>query len=394
MPSPRNAFSTTLPTFHEWIELTGGRQNRTDPLLKFIDNKVKSHELIFKRFKRKPVWGLLWERLGCELELLYGTGMYVSAHKGRYRPLARNTPGLSGNAFGTGRIQRDGRTVVNAPKQYKDDSNWTRIDAIEALHSLAEEDLCGLTDARDKTALLALIRKAKVCDIDPGKYAEDTKVIDEEHGKTAAKYLGMDELGKYRVMFDGGLMKMRCETNLTQSLYEWVLAETAESRNQCAKDLIATLKETNVYTTQGGGFKSDVFKRGDQEYYDWYRKEHTGVVGGAGYVLTPGQRMYMSSAHKTSGVKTQGFFHSAYTKGGGVTCSGSICIERGFPTLITNLSGHYLPDPRKLDYLLRLFQINSVPTNRLAILAATRTNKWFYKPGEKSKFRRDLRTMK
>jgi len=395
MPSPRNAFSTILPTFHEWMELTGGRQNRTDPLLRFIDQKVKSHELIFKRFLRKPVWGLVWERLGCELELLYGTGMYTRAFKGSHKARTKATRGLSRDAFGMGRTRRDGRTIVNAPKRNTGDLSWSRFDAIEALHSLTEEDLRGLVDARDKTALYALIRNAHVCKIVPDKYAEDITVIDPDKGKTAAKYLGMDELGKHRVMLDSGVMKMHVESDNARSPYEWVLAETRDNKNQCARDLVDALKKTG--NMLGKNSKQDAFTRGEEEYIHWYRREHSGYVGASGYVLTPGHRMYMSSEHKGSSTSTQGFFHSAYTKGGGVSCSGSVRIEKGIPTLLTNFSGHYRPNPFKLTNVLRLFEINSVPVNRMAVLAMTgdgfNTNYHFYKPGEINQFRQDLRSM-
>jgi len=397
MPSPKNAFSTVLPTYHEWIELTGGIQSRTDPLLKFIDQKVKSHELLFKRFKRRPKWGLLWERLGCEVELLWGTGMYISASKGRHQQRSGSTAGLSRDAFGAGRMRRDGQTTVNAPQRFKGGADWNRIDAIEALHSLTEEDLKGLTNARDRTSLYALIRNAKVCDIDPEKYAEDKKVIDPDRGRTAAKYLGMNELGKYRVMLDSGVLKMRVDSNSTKSPYEWVPAETNDASNPCAGDLVDALKKTG--SMLGKDSKQDAFKRGEEAFVNWYRREHTGKVAASGYVLTPGQRLYMSSEHKSSSEKnrTQGFFHSAYTKGGGVTSSGSIRVERGIPTLLTNFSGHYRPEPRKLDYMLRLFAINSIPRDRLAVLVMTgdgyNVNYYFYRPGELNEFLQDLRTM-
>ncbi len=199
---------------------------------------------------------------------------------------------------------------------------------------------------------------------------------------------------------DGGVAKMRyLNPDALRDPYEWVPAETpaqtmgasGENANTgSTKDLVDTLKETR---TTLGDSDVDLFSRGKDEFVKWYRSGRTALVGAAGYVLTPGHKMYMSSLHDGSEVGKEGFYHSSYTSGKGVVCSGSVSFEKGIPLLITNLSGHYTPEPRKLDYVIRLFEITGVPIDKLAVLILVDKKKRFYDIGELNQFRQELRTI-
>ena len=85
------------------------------------------------------------------------------------------------------------------------------------------------------------------------------------------------------------------------------------------------------------------------------------------------------------------FFHSAYTAGGGVVCSGSALFADGLPKVLTNMSGHYKPLPDKLERVLRVFEMGGVPLNQLSILMVTPLDHgYFY--GSVDDFRRGMRT--
>ena len=50
--SPAVRFQTDMPSYAEWERLSGGRQARTLPLLKFIDKKMYEHST-YARFMQQ-----------------------------------------------------------------------------------------------------------------------------------------------------------------------------------------------------------------------------------------------------------------------------------------------------------------------------------------------------
>ena len=385
--SPNNIFQSEMPEFAEWRELSGGKNNRKDSLIKYIDKRVKDHSIYYAKLCRTNDPEYMWIVLGCLTELLYATRMYTTAYRGERRPheMGEGHSGLSKNTFGLGRIGQDGSQRVLAPRS-GGDSGWNRYDAVDALEAMTERELCSLLGTRDRTDLDRKIARAEVCKIQPQKAKQDTG--GGRWGKAPlATYLNVIQRSEYRVLFDCGIAKMRHTSDNIGTPFDWIPAETPDKTNSCTKDLYQLLVDSKDEN------KLIVFKRGGEEYEKWYRS-HSGFVTVSGYALAPQHKLFMSIKHRASSTGTAGFFHSAYTSGEGVVCSGSLKLEKGIPLLVTNMSGHYTPEARKLDYMIRLFEITGVPTNRMSIIAMSGPGEyWYYKPGELNQFRMDLRRM-
>lgn len=395
-------FKSEMPKYNDWLKLSGGKENRRDPLIQYIDKRVKDHETYYAGLCRKYISESMWIVLGCLTELLYATRMYTTAYRGERMPadpghkiLSKKTSGhkgLSKKTFGVGRIKKDGRRRVLAPR-YRDDPGWNRYDAVDALEAIIERELCGLLRTRNTTDLNTKIANAEVCIILPEKVKVDEGKGDFGSGPPAI-YLNVMERSEYRVLFDRGIAKMRHTSDTVKTPFDWVPADTPDNANSCAKDLFKVLM---AY------LKDEVeFKRGEKKFRSWYTDggKSGAKISVSGYALAPKHKLFMSFKHRGSTPSwdstegTAGFFHSAYTSGEGVVCSGSVKFEKGIPRLVTNCSGHYTPEARKLDYMIRLFEITGVPTDRMAIVAQSGPKTyWFYNPGELDEFRMDLSKM-
>jgi hypothetical protein len=88
-----------------------------------------------------------------------------------------------------------------------------------------------------------------------------------------------------------------------------------------------------------------------------------------GFVLTRNHVFYVSENHQISLPHQVGFFHSAYTSGDPVLCSGEIKFENGIPTQISNSSGHYRPSPNQLRFVLHLFKRYNIDITGLTVFA-------------------------
>jgi hypothetical protein len=110
---------------------------------------------------------------------------------------------------------------------------------------------------------------------------------------------------------------------------------------------------------------------------DTYGAAWDGSAGG--FVLTKNNRLYVSEHHQigtTAQGGQAGFYHSAYTSGDPVLCSGEIQLRNGVPTQISNSSGHYRPSPNQLRYVLNLFKKYNVDISACMVFfrSATGTN--------------------
>ncbi len=106
------------------------------------------------------------------------------------------------------------------------------------------------------------------------------------------------------------------------------------------------------------------FEVGNEEAKAYWRRVRPRLEFGIeGYVMTHGRKFFMSPEHKNGE-----FFHSAYTAGEGVACSGSVTFIEGVPTMLSNASGHYKPTPDKLNRVVSLFEMAGLPLDRLNLV--------------------------
>lgn len=84
-----------------------------------------------------------------------------------------------------------------------------------------------------------------------------------------------------------------------------------------------------------------------------------------GYVFTE-NGLFMRNHRVPS--KKGVFFHSSYTSGGDVLCAGDISFSEGQLTSISNMSGHYQPENRKLVKCLEFLKKNQVNLDQVRVV--------------------------
>jgi len=369
MPKYTVAYSrkinSNIPSLNEWERLSGGSKDRNHSLLKAIDKNVYEHFIYYRNFVTRGENEV--ERLCCLIQLWMATDLYIKAYKGKYRTKTVGINGPTENPFAKG---TDGRTNINLPTKNGDNSPTLRIDAVEALETIVARELMVLTGAPSKAALKVTVKDAQLCQLS-------------QHGLNVDKgpriYLNKIERAEHRILFGNKVAKMRDPENLSQ----WINANTLfVKRGPCANAIM------EVMQIEPGKFITD---KGPKELRACVTSLKSGLNGHCGFVMTHGRKFFMETGQhraQNKGTGEAGFFHSAYTAGEGVLCSGSIVFRNGKPLLLTNLSGHYQPPPRKLEHVIRLFKAADVPLNELNILSALPGDQYgFYDNTDLNEFR-------
>jgi len=348
------ATNTSMPTFAEWERFSGGTKGRDLPLLKFIDKRMYEHSILTRQVAQ--FHAMKTERKACLIQLWNATRLYLKS------------------AGGAGTFSRGKRGLVRADAGRVVDlgagGRHNRSDAIGALHGIAADELMVLMDATNEADLKVKIRASAVHGLDP--LMRDT-VDHNASGELVAAYLDRDERAQHRVVFENGKAWMHPRDPSKPPL-GWAEANTcdwlppmAASRNPCSKELRQLLRQSAVGEEPLHGDTSGA--AGD--YYNQARR--VDELGIDGYVMSHGRKFYMSPDHRNGE-----FFHSAYTAGESVVCSGSVTFKGGVPKILTNLSGHYKPTPDKIDRVINLFEMAGVPVNGLQILAVTPLKKHYF----------------
>ncbi|BBO73299.1 hypothetical protein DSCW_07160 [Desulfosarcina widdelii] len=361
--------NSNIPSLNEWERFSGGPGDRNNSLLKAIDKNVYEHFIYYRNFVARGENEV--ERLCCLIQLWMATDLYIKSYKGKYRTKTVGIKGPTSNPFAKG---IDGGTNINLPTRNGDNSPTLRIDAVEALETIVARELMVLTGAPSKAALKATIKDAQLCQLS-------------QHGLNVDKgpriYLNKIERAEHRILFGNKVAKMRDPQNPAQ----WIDADTLfVKRGPCGSAVMEVLK------SQPKEFITD---KGPMDLRACLSRFTTGLSGHCGFVMTHGRKFFMETGqHKAQnkGTGEAGFFHSAYTAGEGVLCSGSIVFRNGKPLLLTNLSGHYQPPPRKLEHVIRLFETAEVPLNELNILTALPGDKYgFYDNTDLNEFRSTIK---
>lgn len=338
--SPDKKYRSVMPSYAEWDRLSGGADDNNIPLLQYINKRMYEHSIYARMVTQHGKMEA--ERLCCLIQIWYATRMYIKSYSK------------------TGTFSRNMRSAIRADGFRKislgDQGHVTRIEVIEALSSLVAQELMLMTGTANQDELKTKIKEAEVLQLTTdGRKADNATAKD---GRLLRTYLSKNERSKYQVLLEGGVAKMHPRGPDADPL-AWVAASTRGSNdNACYKDIgKLTLQSHNEL---------------DEESQGVWREFRTRILGWGleGYVMTHSRKLFISNVHK-GGDKAKdvdGFFHSAYTAGDGVVCSGSIAFENGKPVAITNLSGHYHPGPQQLDRVIRLFEMAGIPTSDLNIL--------------------------
>jgi len=338
--SPARKFHTDMPTYAEWERLSGGGQGRNLPLLKYIDKRMYEHSIYARyvqQFDRMDA-----ERLACLVQLWNATRMYMKAYS------------RGASTFGRGMRNPTRADAFHRVNLGAGDSH-NRSDAVEALQGLVTQELMALMGAPNEIVLKAKIKGSAVCEL-TGHGAN----CDFKNGRQVATYLSRDERAEHRVIFERGVALMH-PRDPTIAPLEWVAADTCDKehsmesfRNPCYLELSGLLTDALDF---------EPFHVGNDLAAEYWREARPALkIGTEGYVMTHGRKLYMSAKHAGGE-----FFHSAYTAGAGVACSGSATFVAGVPTMLTNMSGHYQPSPEKLNSVVSLFEMAGLPMKQLNI---------------------------
>ena len=335
-----------MPTFAEWEKLSGGRQGRELPLLKHIDKLMYEHS-IYARFVQQHSQKEA-ERLSCVVQILYAAHMYIKAYSNQNSTFSSNRRNP---------IRADGYKKVGPNAQ----DGHSRIDAVEALEEIVLQELIAVTGAPSKEALKQYLKQSQVVELTGhGKKADSGGAFGVDLRPT---YLTKNESSKYRILLENGEAFMHPRDPQLNPL-GWVLADTKDcpKDNPCSKEIYSML--ASVEKNENIKVKDEVVNKTNRGLVVECRN-----AGIEGYVMTHSRKLYMSASHVSGSASTAGFYHSAYTGGKSVVCSGSICFVKGKPILLTNFSGHYQPHPRQLVRVIELFEMAGVTTTDLSIFA-------------------------
>lgn len=88
-----------------------------------------------------------------------------------------------------------------------------------------------------------------------------------------------------------------------------------------------------------------------------------------GFVFAGGT-LYLENHGRVKELTKREFFHSSYMDGGGVDCAGDISFLQGKLTSLSNFSGHYQPEPRRLVPLIRFLQARGMNTSETRLVHA------------------------
>jgi hypothetical protein len=343
-----------MPTYAQWEYLSGGKEGRNLPLLKYIDARMYEHSIYARYVEQHNQMEA--ERLCCLIQLWYALRMYVKSY---------SKPGSTFNRNKRSAIRADGYRKVNLGAQ----GNHNRIDAIEALEELVSQELMVMTGTTRKDALKEKIKRAEVLGLTKHGAQVDSN-RSKDNSRLLVKHLSIEERSAFRLLLEGGRVKMH-PRGVEADPLEWINADTRTSKsNNCHKDLLDTMVQSMDQFTVG------------KDAFNTYMRQNYSTFGTEGYVMTHSRKMFMSNSHsgQNTDTDTAGFFHSSYTSGGDVVCSGSVRFNAGIPTLLTNLSGHYAPPAMNLDRVIRMFEMMSIPLNQLNIIAQTSKTTYAFFP--------------
>jgi hypothetical protein len=367
MPLRRSSarrFHTDLPTYAEWERLSGGSGGLNVPLLQYINKRM--YELsIYTRYVQQFA-KMESERLACLVQIWNATRMYEKANSG------------GPSTFGRGK-----RNPTSADARFRVSlgagGSHDRGDAVDALRGLVAQELMTLMGAPSEAALKAMIKASVVCEL-----TGDGRASDYTDGKLVATHLSRDERAQHRVIFERGVALMHARDPSISPL-EWVPADTCDQQHSMESFRNSCYIELSKLLTDALDFEP--FHVGNKDAAAYWRKVRPSYqFGTEGYVMTHGRKLYMSALHQGSE-----FYHSAYTSGAGVACSGSVTFVAGAPTLLTNASGHYKPTRDKLNRVISLFEMGGVPLDGLNIVVSEPRNlNYFY--SSVADYRRSLRS--
>ncbi len=90
------------------------------------------------------------------------------------------------------------------------------------------------------------------------------------------------------------------------------------------------------------------------------KKKGEKTKGVSGFCMTLNRNLY-AFRHSLKAVPGGAFYHSSYTGGSDVLCTGCLTVENGVLTYLNNFSGHYRPAPHQLQLVVDHLRTMGVP---------------------------------